>query len=282
MNTRRTLLGIFAHPDDESFGPGGTLAKYAAEGAAVHVIIATDGIAGSVEDPSRLQAQNTLAQVRSAELSNAAVALGLTSIWSLPYRDSGMRGSPDNNHPSALIRQPLAGLTDELFEYLQRLQPQVVITHDPYGGYGHPDHIRVYEAATAAFLRLVAQRAGRNGHVPMKLYYTAFDTRMLKIMVRLMPLLGQDPTAFGRNKDINFVEIAQWEMPIHARIDIHNHLAAKTAASMAHASQYSGGPGYLRILPPPIRRRMAAYDTFTRAYPPPDGIVEQDLFSGLP
>jgi len=281
MNTKPTLLGIFAHPDDESFGPGGTFAKYAAQGAAVHVIIATDGIAGSVEDPSHLQAHDTLAQVRSAELSNAAVALGLTSIWSLPYRDSGMRGSPDNDHPGALIRQPLSGITDEMFEFMQRLQPQVVITHDPHGGYGHPDHIRVHEAATAAFLRLVAQRAGQDGRIPMKLYYTAFDTRMLKIMVRLMPLFGKDPTAFGRNKDINFVEIAQWDMPIHARIDIHDHLAAKSAASMAHASQYSGGPGYLRILPAPIRRRMVAYDTFTRAYPPPDGILEHDLFSGL-
>jgi mycothiol S-conjugate amidase len=91
MAERRVLMGVFAHPDDESFGPGGTLAKYAAEGAAVHVIIATDGIAGSVEEGDHMKDHHSLAQVRSAELANAAVALGVTSVWSLPYRDSGPR-----------------------------------------------------------------------------------------------------------------------------------------------------------------------------------------------
>ena len=90
MSRKPVLLGIFAHPDDESFGPGGTLARYAAEGAEVHVIIATDGIAGSVEDPVHLETHDTLAQRRSTELGYAAVALNLASIWSLPYRHSGM------------------------------------------------------------------------------------------------------------------------------------------------------------------------------------------------
>ncbi len=157
----KTLLGVFAHPDDESFGPGGTLARYAAEGVNVHVIIATDGIAGSVEEGTKLNDHETLAQVRSTELANAAVALGVTTIWSLPYRDSGMRGSPDNDHPQALIRQPLASLTDEVAFYMERLRPQVVITHDPHGGYGHPDHIRVYEATTAAFYRLAVRGVSR-------------------------------------------------------------------------------------------------------------------------
>lgn len=83
MSPRRVLLGVFAHPDDESFGLGGLL-RYAAEGVDVHVIIATDGIAGSVEDGDQIKDHATLAQVRSRELSNAAVALGVTSIWSLP------------------------------------------------------------------------------------------------------------------------------------------------------------------------------------------------------
>ncbi|RIK37901.1 MAG: GlcNAc-PI de-N-acetylase, partial [Chloroflexi bacterium] len=107
MTHKPTLLGIFAHPDDESFGPGGTLARYAAEGKDVHVIIATDGIAGSIEDANAVNGHATLAQARSRELSNAAVALGVTSIWSLPYRDSGMRDSEDNQHPDALIQQPV-------------------------------------------------------------------------------------------------------------------------------------------------------------------------------
>ena len=257
---KRVLLGVFAHPDDESFGPGGTLARYAAEGAAVHVIIATDGMAGSVEDsdaPS--DADTSLAQVRSTELANAAVALGITSIWSLGFRDSGMRGTPENDHPDALIQQSPENLVDELHEYIQRLQPDVIITHDPFGGYGHPDHVRCYETVTAAFYLAAAEgRRSTNGYRgPQKLYYTAFDKWLLKAMVRVMLLTGKDPTAFGRNKDINLAEISQWETPVHARIDVTNFLPRKRAASRAHASQYSGDPSYIRVMPPFVQRRMS-------------------------
>lgn len=282
-----TLLAIFAHPDDESFGPGGTLARYAAEGAAVHVVIATDGIAGSVEDPSHLGNQESLAQVRSAELANAAVALGITSIWSLPYRDSGMFGSADNGHAQALVQQPLDAVTDEIAAYMHRLQPAVVITHDPFGGYGHPDHIHVCRATTAAFHQVrraleageATNGAGWRG--PQKLYYTAFDKRMLKVMVRLMPLWGSDPTAIGRNKDINLVEIASWDTPVDARVDVFSYLAAKEAASRAHASQYGGGPNVIRALPSALRRRYLSSESFSRAFPAPDGHVERDLLAGI-
>jgi len=151
MSQKRTLMGLFAHPDDETFGPGATLARYASEGVNVHAIIATDGIAGSVEASNKLEEHELLAQVRSTELANAAVALGITAIWSLPYRDSGMRNTSANQHPDALIQQPLHCLIENLTEYIERLQPQVILTHDPFGGYGHPDHIRCCESATAAF-----------------------------------------------------------------------------------------------------------------------------------
>lgn len=280
-----TILALFAHPDDESFGPGGTLARYAAEGANVHVIIATDGIAGSVEDESYRQNHDTLAQVRSAELSNAAVELGVSTIWSLPYRDSGMRGSADNEHPDALIQQPIERLTAEVQEYMVRMQPQVVLTHDPFGGYGHPDHVRCCQAATAAFHTLRQNAASRDtiaatSYQPQKLYYTAFDKRMLKIMVRIMPLMGQNPAAIGRNKDINLVEISQWETPVHAQIDVSGYVERKNAASRAHASQYGGGPGFMRILPPFLRRRFLSTESFTRAFPTPNGL-EYDLFEGI-
>ncbi|MEZ4830504.1 MAG: PIG-L family deacetylase [Caldilineaceae bacterium] len=147
----RTLLGVFAHPDDETFGPGGTLAKYAASGVDVHVIIGTDGDAGSVEEDHKRADGRTLSQERMEELTNAALLLNVTSIWNLPFRDSGMRGSPDNDHPRALIRQPVAELVAELTDYIRRLRPQVIITHDPFGAYGHPDHIRLCEVMSAAF-----------------------------------------------------------------------------------------------------------------------------------
>jgi len=285
MRKRPVLMGVFAHPDDESFGPGGTLARYAHEGVDVHVVIATDGIAGSVADPAAVAEHETLAQARSAELANAAVALGVTAIWSLPYRDSGMRNTPENQHPDALVQQPLEQVVDQLLEYVLRLQPDVIITHGPYGGYGHPDHIRVYEATTAAFHRAraeAAQNPAPNGWSgPQKLYYTAMDKRWLKFIVRLMPLYGQDPTAIGRNKDIDLVEISRWETPVHARIDVGDYLVYKQAASRAHISQYSGGPDFWRILPAPLVKRLRSVDTFSRAFPPPNNQVESDLFAGV-
>jgi len=302
MNSTPTLLGIFAHPDDESFGPGGTLARYARLGAHVHVIIATDGIAGSVEDGYERR-HDSLAQARAEELADAAVALGVTSIWSLPYRDSGMPGVPENDHPQALLQQPLERLAAELRDYMLRLRPQVVVTHDPFGGYGHPDHVRCCEATTAAFHALLpatpshantldsangasnppaASPSGpADAYWPQKLYYTAFDKRWLKVIVRLMPLFGQDPTALGRNRDINLVEISRWETPVHARIDVQAYLADKEAASRAHASQYGGGPSFLRILPKTLRQHFLGTETFTRAYPAPSRRPERDLFAGI-
>ena len=284
MPRRPVLLGVFAHPDDESFGPGGALARYAAQGAAVHIIIATDGIAGSVGDPSDLANHDTLAQVRSTELSNAILALGATSVWSLPYRDSGMRGSVDNDNPAALIRQPVEQVVQEALGYFRRLRPDVVITHDPYGGYGHPDHIRVCEAVTAAFYvtRGEAARqpdAGWGG--PQKLYYTAFPKDMVRFFLRVGRLMGRDMTRFGRNQDINLVEIAQWDTPVHARIDVAAYLPAKERASIAHASQYSGGPSWLRAIPGPLRKRFTSFEAFTRAFPAPAAGIETDLLAGV-
>ena len=294
MTRKLTLLAVLAHPDDESFGPGATLARYAAEGVDVHVIIATDGIAGSVEDDSYLS-HGSLAQVRSAELADAALALGVTSIWSLPYRDSGMRDTPENDDPLALIQQPVDQLTQEILGYIERLRPDVVLTHDPYGGYGHPDHIRCCEATTAAFYVARTQPASTNGSAPdtnyyagpQKLYYTAFDKFWLKIVVFTMQamhalqLSQQNPREIGRNKDINLVEISGWETPVHAAVDVLRYLPQKEVASKAHASQYGGGPGFLRVLPAPARRRLQGRDTFTRAFPAPTSANETDLFAGL-
>lgn len=278
MSAHRTLLAVFAHPDDESFGPGGTLARYAAQGADVHVVIATDGSAGSVEASHQSTEGVALQETRASELSNAAVALGISTVWSLPYRDSGMRGAAENRAPDALIQQPLAQLTAELAGYLERLQPDVLLTHDPFGGYGHPDHIRCCEAATAAFHVV---RARNSAHAPAKLYYTAFDKRLLQLVIPLMKLAGKDPSALGRNQDIDLVEIARWRTPVTTRINVDAYLPRKLAASQAHASQYSGGPFFLRVLPPFIRRKFAATETFTLIYPARTESTESDLFAGL-
>jgi LmbE family N-acetylglucosaminyl deacetylase len=201
-----------------------------------------------------------------------------------------MRGTPENEHPDALIQQPLQSLIDELLGYIERLQPQVILTHDPFGGYGHPDHIRCCESVTAAF-HLARERGQKsngagysNGYRgPQKLYYTAFDKRMVRVMVKLMPYFGQDPTAMGRNKDINWVEIAEWETPITTRIDSRQYYQTRLAASRAHATQFGGGPGWMRIIPKFVRQGMIGYDHYGRAFPEsqPGGVLEQDLFAGV-
>jgi mycothiol S-conjugate amidase len=286
MSEQPVLLGVFAHPDDESYGAGGTLARYAAAGVAVHIVVATDGAAGSARGQTTPDYGPHLAQVRAAELATAAAALGVAGFEQLPYRDSGMRGSPENNDPQALIQQPEQDVIVELIGIFRRLRPQVVITHDPFGGYGHPDHIRVSHAVTAAFHAAGDPTAmppedGRAPYRPHKLYYTAMDRRAIRIAVRIVSLLGQDPTRFGRNHDLNLLEMSQMDTPIHARIDTRAWVEERDAAIRAHASQYGNMPPLFRMLPAFLRRRLWGRETFSRAYPPPDGEIETDLFAGL-
>ncbi len=146
----RTLLVVLAHPDDESFGSGGTLARYGAEGVAVHYACATRGECGTV-DPALLAAGESGAALRTGELLCAADALGLAGVHFLGHRDSGMPGTPDNRRPHALVQAPPARVTGQIVAIIRALRPQVVLTFPPYGGYGHPDHIRVHETALAAF-----------------------------------------------------------------------------------------------------------------------------------
>jgi N-acetyl-1-D-myo-inositol-2-amino-2-deoxy-alpha-D-glucopyranoside deacetylase/mycothiol S-conjugate amidase len=140
----RVLMFVGAHPDDETFGPGGTLAHYAAEGVRVIYACATRGEAGSAE-PDDLGGQ------RWAELMSAAKALRLASVLLLGYRDSGMPGWPENRHPRALVMAALEDVTREVVAVIRSERPQVVITFDPIGGYHHPDHIAIHQATVRAF-----------------------------------------------------------------------------------------------------------------------------------
>ncbi|MER3515271.1 MAG: GlcNAc-PI de-N-acetylase, partial [Chloroflexota bacterium] len=145
----RSLLSVFAHPDDESFGVGGTLAYYAAQGHRV-ALGATRGDVGEIADPA-LATPQTLGDVRTAELNCAAQVLGVSKIILLGYRDSGMAGTPENQDPRAFMNAPAEEVVERLVGIIRRLRPQVVITFDPYGGYGHPDHIAIHRHTVAAF-----------------------------------------------------------------------------------------------------------------------------------
>ncbi|MDH5505892.1 MAG: PIG-L family deacetylase [Anaerolineae bacterium] len=283
MNANKTILAVLAHPDDESFGMGGTLAHYASQGVAVHLICATRGEAGEV-DAHFLENYDSIAALRTAELQCAADTLGLAAVHFLDYRDSGMAGSPDNGHANALVAQPLDAVAAKIVAIIRQLRPQVVITFDPVGGYHHPDHIAIHHAAVRAFhaAGIPDEFPGSGApFAPQKLYFSVFPRRFFRLLVRMFRFMGKDTTKFGRNQDINLEVLAGDEdYPIHARINYRAVIAQKTAADACHASQLDFGrqsPSLLRWL----RKLTGGTDSFMRAHPPASSRPPvSDLFSG--
>jgi LmbE family N-acetylglucosaminyl deacetylase len=277
-----TILSVLAHPDDESFGMGGTLALYARQGVSVHLVCATRGEAGEVE-PDYLQGFESIAELRESELRCAAGILGLKSVHFLGYRDSGMQGTPANQHPDALVNAPMGEVTDKITHLIREIKPQVVLTFDPIGGYRHPDHIAIHKATVQAFELAGDPSFSSDGfpaYQPQKLYYHTIPRGWLKLLVKIMPLYGKDPSKWGRNGDINLAELAKDDYPIHAIINYKSVTDFKEKASACHASQGGGGIS-LGIIGWLLRLR-GHHDKFMRAYPPPNGKqVEKDLFDGI-
>lgn len=281
----KRILSVLAHPDDESFGMGGTLAKYASEGADVTLICATRGEAGEV-DPERLTGYGSIADLRVEELNCAVKALGLDAVHLLSYRDSGMTGSVDNDHPRALINAPLDEVAGKIADHIREIKPQVVLTFDPVGGYRHPDHIFINRATTRA-----VALAGDPGfasslppYQPARLFYHTIPRHFIRFNVRLLRLLGRDPSKYGKNQDIDLTLLAGDDFPVHVRISYGPYNPAKMAASACHASQ--GGRGLTRG---PMRFFAwilggRAVDQFMQAYPPPgddQAPIRKDLFAGI-
>jgi LmbE family N-acetylglucosaminyl deacetylase len=276
-----TLLAVFAHPDDESFGPGGTLALYAQRGCQVHLICATAGEAGTLQN--RVSVERTgVADLRAAELRCAAEKLGLRQLHFLGYRDSGMQGSPENRHPEALAMAPIDQVAAKVAHLIRQIQPQVVITFDPIGGYRHPDHIAIQRATVLAFELAGRPQSGQDPllpYRPQKLYFHTMPRRWLRAALWLMPLLGRDPHHFGVNGDIDLADFANVDFPIHARINCHSVARLKAEAAACHASQGgSGNGGALRRL----MQLAGGREDFMRAVPPaPPRLREGDLFDGV-
>jgi LmbE family N-acetylglucosaminyl deacetylase len=228
--------------------------------------------------------EQSVAELREAELRCASYHLGLSGLHFLDYRDSGMPDTADNHHPRALAAASSEQVAEEVTHYIRRIKPQVVLTFDPAGGYGHPDHIAMHQATVEAFHAAGDPSQYPNDHPPyqpQKLYFTTFSRRLLRFLVRLLPLLGRDPTRWGRNSDINLVEIAERHYPIHARIDVRSVSKVVERATACHASQLDGGPRQ-RSLVGWVFRIMSRKETFMRAYPPAtDQTEEEDLFAGV-
>ncbi len=277
----KTILAVLAHPDDETFGLGGTLALYARKGYKTYYVCATRGEAGTV-DEEYMRGFSSTAEMRTDELMRAAKHLGLTDVFFLNYRDSGMPGTEENKHPDAQINHPIDEVAGRVVGYIRELKPEVVITFDPIGGYKHPDHIHIHKATKLAFENADDASFHPEAGLPFKpraLYYQVFSRGILKLTVRLMPLFGKDPKKFGRNGDINLLELAEVDFPIHVRVDIRPVLEIKRKASAQHASQGGAQPrrGWMAL----VTRILGEREEYMRAYPPvPDGKykISNDLF----
>jgi LmbE family N-acetylglucosaminyl deacetylase len=279
----KTILAVLAHPDDESFGLGGTLALYASRGYDTYLVCATRGEVGTV-DEEYLNGYKDIAELRTDELMRAAEHLGLKGVFLLGYRDSGMPGTEDNKHPDAQVSHPIEEVAGRVVKHIRELKPDVVITFDPIGGYKHPDHIHTHRATVLAFERADDPSFHPEAGGPFKpraLYYQVFPRRILRLMVRLMPLLGRDPTKFGRNKDVNLKELAEVDFPVHVRVDITPVTKIKQEAGRQHASQ--GGVQMRRGWMGIMTRLFREHEEFMRAYPPVNGKFQHrhDLFDGL-
>jgi Uncharacterized proteins, LmbE homologs len=277
----RRLLAVMAHPDDETFGMGGTLAHYARAGVEVHLICATRGEVGEV-DAERLEGYRSVGELREHELSCAAHVLGIQKTYFLGYRDSGMPGSPENKHPQALCGAPVEEAAGKIAHLIREIRPQVVLTFDPIGGYMHPDHIAVHKATVLAFRMAgdVSHKDALPAYAPAKLYYHVMPHGIMKLAVKLMPLFGKDPHKFGKNGDIDLAAILETNFPVHARINYRKVAEIRDQASACHASQGGGRTsGYLVTW---LLRQVSSNESFLRAVPEPvKGHVERDLFEGI-
>ncbi len=278
---KKVLLAVLAHPDDETFGTGGTLAYYASCGVEVHLICATRGEVGEVA-PELLEGYASIGELREHELRCAAQHLGLTAVHFLDYRDSGMEGSPDNHHPQALAASDISEVAEKVVQFIRLLRPQVVITFDPVGGYMHPDHIAIHKATVQAFYA-AGDPAQFTGILPAwqpdRLYYHTFPRGFLRTTVWLMKLTGKDPRRFGKNGDIDLVRVSEARFPINAKVDYRSVIDKKNQAVACHISQ--GGMritvGFLDF----FRKLFGISDQYMRAYPPATRRRERDLFEGL-
>lgn len=279
----KKLLAVLAHPDDETFGMGGTLALYTKRGVQVDLVCGTRGEVGEVDAKYLVDIKST-ACLRTQELKQAAAVLGLHEVIYLNYRDSGMPGSPDNAHPNALAGQPIGEVAGRIAHIIRQVRPEVVITFDPIGGYRHPDHIAIHQATELAFKMAAGEETFNDPDdlatfQAQYLYFHTINRTFIRMAVFFLKLFGKDPHHFGRNKDIDIAELAAVDFPTHVRIDYREVEAIRDQAVACHASQggESMGKGIQGLI---SRLANSSKDSFMQAYPPIEGkkAVRKDLF----
>ncbi|MGZ8784723.1 MAG: PIG-L family deacetylase [Acidimicrobiia bacterium] len=277
------LLAFHAHPDDETTSTGGTLARYAEAGEQVVVVTATDGAVGEIhnyDNPEELKPR--LAEIRSDEMAGAARVLGITHHEFLGYRDSGMMGTEDNGHPDAFWNADFMEATGRLVHLIRRFQPEVVIAYDPFGGYGHPDHIQVNRIGTAAFFGAddvgrFPPAAGEGLWTPCKLYWVTYPRSRTHSIRQALHEAGEiTDEEFNRRPagGIPDEDITAW-------VDVRDFVDRKFEAWAAHRSQIPEDWWLFRV-PQEARPTVFGRESFMRIASRVDAPDrEDDLFAGL-
>jgi LmbE family N-acetylglucosaminyl deacetylase len=269
VGERHTVVSFHAHPDDETWLTGGTLAKAAAEGHRVVLVTATDGSAGMAE-PEFHRGPDGLAGRRLAELHTAASAIGCASVELLGYADSGLDGQAANGKGFAAADVETAAA--RLAVILTREHAEVLTIYDCRGGYGHPDHVQVHR---------VGIRAAAMAGTPVVLEATV-DRELLRAALRCMRMIG-----LGSRLGLPRIEHAYSpRASVTHRVDVRAHLGAKRSAMQAHTSQRAAAAGERSLafclrLPTPLFRLVFGHEWFVERGRAVGQPRSPDIFSSL-
>jgi LmbE family N-acetylglucosaminyl deacetylase len=311
-NPRRlTLMTVHAHPDDETIGTGGVMAKAVADGHRVVLVTCTRGEMGEIVVPQLDTPDNhrRLGEIRAAELEAAMGELGVTEWDNLGYRDSDMMGRPGNNDPRTFWRADLDEATGRLTWLVRRHRPDVVTTYNEFGGYGHPDHIRTHDVAVRAFPRAadpawypeqLAPEHGGTGPIeaegglapwtPSKLYEQAFPRSAREAMNEAMAARGER-SPWMPPEDATPEQLAEYEAwmekmlvpdeSITTRVDVGPYVEAKWNAIGKHVTQMGTDSPMLSLGLDGWRRYWSTETLILRESRVPTALPETDLFAGL-
>lgn len=278
-----TLLNVHPHPDDETIACGGVLARYVDEGVEVHVVTCTRGEAGDNLAGIDLGDEDLLTH-RLRELDAALAELGVEHHRFLDYRDSGMVGTPENEHEDSFHRADLYEAAGRLARHIRRIRPDVVVSDDEHGSYGHPDHVKAHRVTERALQMAadpwwVTPEDGEPWQVAKRYVFTFSRTRVWRIHQELTAAGLPSPFAEGELSGPGDLPFGTPDDEITTRVDIRATLPRKRAAMRAHRSQLGEDSFFLNV-PDDLAPEVFGIEEFVRLWGPgPAG--EDDLFAGL-
>lgn len=262
------VLAIYAHPDDEG-QVSGTLASFVDSGHDVTLVCATRGEVGEISDAA-LASPETLGYVRELELRAAMAQIGVSQVRFLPYRDSGMNGTPENDDPRCLVQAPAAIVVEQLVGIIRDVRPGFVFTWDPTGGYGHPDHLAVHRHTVAAYDAAADPEAYPHlgePHQPSALYWGALRMKQFATLRLEMERRGllTEPIE-PENRERLEKALLDADPVISVVHDVRAYGPIKQRAASMHRSQFGEGSIFSK-LPEDLRQRFFGEERFYRARP---------------